>query len=59
VDVMEPLGSQINLYLLSGNQSFVAVVDPRSQARAGQSIEVMMNLDHLHVFDKATENAIF
>ena len=59
VDVMEPLGSEINLYLLSGKQSYLATVDPRSQARPGKNIEVMMNLDHLHVFDKATEQAVF
>lgn len=56
---MEPLGSEINLYLLSGKQSYLATVDPRSQARPGKSVEVMMNLDHLHVFDKATDQAIF
>jgi multiple sugar transport system ATP-binding protein len=59
VDVMEPLGSEINLYLLSGKQSYVAVVDPRSKARPGKSIDVTMNLDHLHVFDKANELAVF
>jgi multiple sugar transport system ATP-binding protein len=59
VDVMEPLGSEINLYLLSGKQSFVAVVDPRSKARAGKSIDVTLNLDHLHIFDKANELAVF
>jgi multiple sugar transport system ATP-binding protein len=47
------------LYLLSGKQSYVARVDPRSQAKPGKSIEVMLNLDHLHVFDKATEQSVF
>jgi multiple sugar transport system ATP-binding protein len=59
VDVMEPLGSEVNLYLLSGKQSFVAVVDPRSQARPGKGIDVVLNLDHLHLFDKASEQAVF
>ncbi|MCL4393573.1 MAG: ABC transporter ATP-binding protein [Chloroflexi bacterium] len=59
VDVMEPMGSEIYLYLVSGSQSFVARVDPRSQARPGKGIEVMLNIDHLHVFDKATEQAVF
>jgi hypothetical protein len=35
------------------------VVDPRSQARPGKSIDVTMNLDHLHVFDRANEQAVF
>ncbi len=58
VDVMEPLGSEINLYLVSGNKTYVAKVDPRSQARTGKGLEVMMNLDRLHLFDKQSEQAI-
>jgi multiple sugar transport system ATP-binding protein len=59
VDVMEPMGSEIYLYLVSGTQSFVARVDPRSQARPGKGLEVMLNVDHLHVFDKASEQAVY
>ncbi len=58
VDVMEPMGSEIYLYLMSGATSFVARVDPRSQGRPGKPIDVMVNLDHIHVFDKETELAI-
>jgi hypothetical protein len=36
----------------------VAKVDPRSQARTGKTLEVMMNLDRLHLFDKQSEQAI-
>ncbi|MBI3914731.1 MAG: TOBE domain-containing protein, partial [Chloroflexi bacterium] len=59
VDVLEPMGSEIFLYLLAGKQNFIARVDPRSQARPGQSIEVMLNLDRMHLFDKQSEQAIF
>jgi multiple sugar transport system ATP-binding protein len=58
VDVMEPMGSEIYLYLLSGKHSYIARVDPRSQARPGKAIDVMMNLDRIHIFDKQTEQAI-
>jgi multiple sugar transport system ATP-binding protein len=58
VDVMEPMGSEIYLYLLAGKNSFVARVDPRSQGRPGKSIDVAVNLDHVHLFDKETEVAI-
>ncbi len=58
VDVMEPMGSEIYLYLLSGNLSYIARVDPRSQARPGNTLQVMMNLDRMHLFDKQTEQAI-
>ncbi len=59
VDVLEPMGSEIYLYLLSGKQNFIARVDPRSQARPGASLDVLMNLDRVHLFDKQTELAIF
>ncbi|MBI3538182.1 MAG: ABC transporter ATP-binding protein [Chloroflexi bacterium] len=58
VDVLEPMGSEIFLYLLSGKQNYIARVDPRSQARPGASLEVMVNLDRVHLFDKQTERAI-
>ncbi len=58
VDVIEPMGSEIYLYLLCGKHSFIARVDPRSQARPGKSVDVVMNLDHIHLFDKETEVAI-
>jgi multiple sugar transport system ATP-binding protein len=58
VEVMEPMGSEIYLYLLSGKSSFIARVDPRSQGRPGKSVDVALNLDHIHVFDKETEQAL-
>ncbi|MCI0476650.1 MAG: sn-glycerol-3-phosphate ABC transporter ATP-binding protein UgpC [Anaerolineales bacterium] len=58
VDVMEPMGSEIYLYLLSGKHSFIARVDPRSQGRPGKKLDVAINLDHVQFFDKQTEQAI-
>jgi multiple sugar transport system ATP-binding protein len=58
VDVMEPMGAEIYLYLMSGKSSYVARVDPRSQGRPGKALDMMMNLDRLHIFDKQTEKAI-
>ena len=52
------MGSEIYLYLLTGKQSYVARVDPRSQAKAGGKLDVEINLDRLHIFDKETEQAI-
>ncbi len=58
VDVMEPMGSEVHLHLLAGKQPFVARVDPRSQARAGKTLDLLVNLDRLHLFDPQTERAI-
>lgn len=58
VDVVEPMGSEIYLNLLTGNQPFVARVDPRSTARAGNDVGLAFNINKLHIFDKKTEAAI-
>jgi multiple sugar transport system ATP-binding protein len=58
VDVTELMGNEILLYLLAGKNTFVARVDPRSQLRVGNKAEVALNMEKLHVFDAATEQAI-
>ena len=58
VDVTEPMGNEIFLYLLNGAQSFIARVDPRSRAHVGSTVALTINLDKLHFFDKDTEHAI-
>lgn len=58
VDVTELMGNEVFLYLLAGRQSFVARVDPRTRARIGNTVRVIVNLDKLHFFDKTTERVI-
>ena len=58
VDVTELMGNEIFLYLLTGNKSFIARVDPRSKARVGDEIPIVLNLDHMHIFDRQAELAI-
>jgi multiple sugar transport system ATP-binding protein len=58
VDVTELMGSEVYLYLLSGDKQFVARVDPRTRARVGNKVDVVVNMANIHIFDKATEQAI-
>jgi multiple sugar transport system ATP-binding protein len=58
VDVVEPMGSEIYLNLLSGDQPFVARVDPRSSAKAGNQVGLAFDINKLHIFDKKSETAI-
>jgi multiple sugar transport system ATP-binding protein len=58
VDVTELMGNEVFLYLVTGDKSFVARVDPRSKARIGDKVQVAMNLDNMHLFDRTTERAI-
>ncbi len=58
VDVIEAMGNEVYLHLVAGNRSFLARVDPRSRARPGQHIEVVMNMANMHVFEIDTGQAI-
>jgi len=58
VDVTELMGNEIFLYLVSGKNTFVARVDPRSKLRLGEQAVVAFDMDAIHIFDAATEQAI-
>ena len=52
------MGNEIFLYLLTGKKQFVARVDPRTRARVGDSIEMNVNMDNMHLFDPQTEKTL-
>jgi multiple sugar transport system ATP-binding protein len=58
VDVTELMGNEIFLYLVSGKNTFVARVDPRSKLRIGQDTSVAFDMDNIHIFEAASEQAI-
>ena len=58
VEVTELMGNEVFLYLKTGDRNYVARVDPRSQARIGNDVQVAFNLDNMQLFDKTTELAI-
>jgi multiple sugar transport system ATP-binding protein len=58
VDITELMGNEIMLFLKSGKHDFVARVDPRTKAGIGQDMQVVINMDNMHIFDRETEQAI-
>ncbi len=58
VEVVELLGHELHLYLSSGKNSFVATVDTRMQLGIGDTIELVMDMNNMHLFDKQSERAI-
>jgi multiple sugar transport system ATP-binding protein len=58
VDVHEPLGSDVILYLSTGPHVIVARVDAHSEARMGHETEVVFNMRRMHLFDPQTHEAI-
>ncbi len=55
VDVTELMGNEIYLYLVIGEHSFVARVDPRSRYTVGQEIDLVFNMDKIHLFDPSAD----
>jgi multiple sugar transport system ATP-binding protein len=58
VSVVEPLGSEVFAYLAANGHEFIARMDATAQPRPGENIETVFDTDHLHVFDKETEQAM-
>ena len=59
VDVIEPLGSEVEMYLKAGETTLIAMINSASTARIGDKIDVILNMDKTHLFDKDTEQALF
>ncbi len=58
VEVTEMMGSETLLHLSIEGATFIAKVDPRSRAKAGDDIKVCFDMNRIHLFDKETEMAI-
>jgi len=55
VDVTELMGNEIFLYLVSGNTSFVARVDPRTRFTIGEKVQLVFNMENFHIFDASVD----
>ena len=56
VDVVEPMGSEIYLYLAENGHS---LVDAESNAEVGDTISLGVDLNKIHIFDAESEEALF
>jgi multiple sugar transport system ATP-binding protein len=59
VEVIEQMGATSNLYITAGEKQLVAVVDASTNAKEKGQLDVVIDANHCHLFDKDTENAIF
>ena len=58
VEVVEPMGSEVLLYLNTGKNTLVARVEPQTEAKVNQEIEILFNIEKIHLFDKDTQERI-
>ena len=58
LEVSELMGAETYLYLNSEGFPLIARVSPRSQARAGDKVQIAIDTTRMHIFDKDTERCI-
>lgn len=57
-EVVEPLGSEVYLYLNSGRQTFTARVGAHNRPEINRDMDFVFDMSKVHFFDKDTENTI-
>jgi multiple sugar transport system ATP-binding protein len=57
VEVVETLGSEVQLDVVSGDHSLVARVDPRTRAARHEEIQLAVNMDKIHIFETEPPNS--
>jgi multiple sugar transport system ATP-binding protein len=58
VEVVEPIGHEIYLDVMVGNNEIVARVSPDMPVKVGQTVKLAAVVEKLHAFDPQTERAI-
>jgi multiple sugar transport system ATP-binding protein len=58
VEVIEPMGADSILYLASGPHSLVASMDSSTQAREQETLDVVFDMERVHLFDPESEQTL-
>ena len=59
IDFIEPLGSDTILHVRVGDITLVVKVPGAYEAKIGSSLRIYLDVEKLHVFDPASEKAVF
>jgi len=57
-EVVEPLGSEVFLYLTSGRHSFIARVGAHDRPEVNRDMDLVFDMSKVHFFDAQTEETI-
>ncbi len=58
VDVIEPLGAEVFLYITAGRSSIIARVGGHDKPEVNQDLELVFDMSKAHFFNKETEEVI-
>lgn len=54
VEVVEPIGAEVILLMEKGSEKLTAKVDPQTKAQPASKIELLIDLNRMHLFDNET-----
>ena len=57
-EVVEPMGSEVYLYLNTGKHTFIARVGAHDRPQVNEDMELVFDMSKVHFFDKNTEETI-
>ena len=57
-EVVEPLGSEVYLYLSSGRHNFIARVGAHDRPEVNRDMDLVLDMSKVHFFDPKTEETI-
>lgn len=57
IEVVEPIGSEVILLVKCGSDPLTARVDPGTQLKPQTDVELILDLNHMHLFDAETKKA--
>ena len=58
VEVVEPMGPEVYIYLTTGLNTFIAKVGGHNRPLVNQDLDIVFNMSKVHFFDKTTEKVI-
>ncbi|HEY3110439.1 MAG TPA: TOBE domain-containing protein, partial [Chloroflexota bacterium] len=58
VDVVEPMGNEIFVYLSTAGHLFTARLNADTDLRRGQKVSMVIDTYKMHLFDRQTERAL-
>jgi multiple sugar transport system ATP-binding protein len=58
VEVVEPMGAEVFVYLHTGTHAFTARLDAYCPARVDQDFTLVLNLQKAHFFDAETGHTV-
>jgi multiple sugar transport system ATP-binding protein len=57
IDVVEPVGSEVILIASCGSANITASVDPQTEAKPGMVMELLVDMNRMHLFNQETGEA--